>query len=64
MKVKFIKVEGEKMFINTLTGRGNSSAIYAEKDGKKGCLPGESNPYMPLGGRKAILEVLDILIWI
>jgi hypothetical protein len=64
-KVKFIKEETEKGFINPMSGRRISTRIYViNSEGKKGCLPGETTPYCPLGGRKALLEVLDVLIWI
>lgn len=64
-KVKFVKETSDKLFINGFTGRANSSRHYAiNSEGKKGCLPGELKPYTPIGGIKALKEVIDILTWI
>lgn len=63
-KIKFVKESSEKMFINPFTGRGNSYKFYAINElGKKGCLPGENKAYSPIGGIKALKEVIEILIW-
>jgi hypothetical protein len=65
LKVKFAKETGHKFFINTFTGKANSTRFYAINElGQKGCLPNENTPYYPLGGIKALKEVIDILIWI
>jgi hypothetical protein len=62
--IKFITETSEKGFINPFTGRGNSTRVYAvNSEGKKGYLPNETKPYTPIGGKKALLEVLDILVW-
>jgi hypothetical protein len=65
LKVKFAKETGNKFFINTFTGKANSTRFYAVNElGQKGCLPDENTPYYPLGGIRALKEVIDILIWI
>ena len=65
LKVKFVKETSDKLFINGYTGRANSSRHYViNSEGKKGCLPGETKPYTPIGGIKALKEVIDILAWI
>lgn len=62
---KFIKESSDKEFVNPLTGRGNSYRYYViNSEGKKGCLPNENKPYTPIGGIKALKEVINILIWI
>jgi hypothetical protein len=64
-KITFVKESSEKMFINPFTGRGNSYKFYAINElGQKGCLPGENKAYSPIGGIKALKEVIEILIWI
>lgn len=64
-KINFVTETSERQFKNPLTGRGNSKRIIAvNESGKKGCLPGETTPYAPLGGKKTLLEVLEILVWI
>jgi len=63
-KVKFIKLETDKGFVNGFTGRKNSTAYYAVNSlGQKGYLPNENNPYMPIGGISTLKLVLDILEW-
>lgn len=63
-KITFVKESSEKMFINTFSGRLNSTRYYAINElGQKGCLPGENVPYTPIGGIKALKEVIQILIW-
>lgn len=64
-KITFVKESSEKMFTNPFTGKGNSTRYYAINElGQKGCLPGETVAYSPIGGIKALKEVLDVLIWI
>lgn len=64
-KIKFVKETSDKMFINNFTGRLNSFRYIAvDNDGKKGCLPGETKPYAPIGGINTLKEVLDILVFI
>jgi len=62
--VIFVKEQSEKMFSNEFTGRSNSYRYIAMMNNKKGCLPGEVKPYSPVGGIKALKEVLNILIWL
>ena len=63
-KIKFVKETSEKMFINALSGRGNSVRYIAVNElGQKGCLPGETKPYSPIGGIKALKQVIDILVF-
>jgi hypothetical protein len=64
-KITFVKESSEKMFINTFSGRANSTRYHAINElGQKGCLPGENKAYSPIGGIKALKEVIEILIWI
>lgn len=61
--MKFRKVTSENGFTNCLTGRSSSAVIAINEAGEYGCLPGESTPYMPIGGMKVLKEVKDILIF-
>ena len=62
--IKFIKQTSDKMFINTFTNRTNSYRYVAiNEKGQFGCLPGELSPYAPIGGVKALKEVVDILVF-
>lgn len=61
--IKFVKETSEKGFVNGFTNRRNSVRYYATKECKKGYLPNEENPYTPIGGIKALKEVIDILEW-
>jgi hypothetical protein len=64
LEVTFEKQTSDKMFINGFTGRGNSyTYIAVNENGQKGYLPNATAPYMPIGGVKALKEVLDILVW-
>ena len=64
-KITFVKESSEKMFINTFSGRANSTRYHVVNElGQKGCLPGENKAYSPIGGIKALKEVIEILIWI
>jgi len=59
---KVIKIKGN--FVNGYTKRSNNSAyVMTNSLGQFGYLPNESNPYMPIGGRKALLSVESILIF-
>ena len=63
-----VTVTGEKAFKNSFTGQGNSSvqvAMYTDEHGSNffGFLPGEDRPYMPVGGRKVLAELLGTFIW-
>lgn len=61
-QVKFVKLTGS--FYNVLTNRTsvNSYAVM-NSEGKFGYLPNENKVYTPIGGRKALKLVLDILEW-
>lgn len=61
-QVKFVKLTGS--FHNVLTNRTsiNSYAVM-NSEGKFGYLPNEKKVYIPIGGRKALKLVLDILEW-
>ncbi len=61
-QVKFVKLTGS--FYNCLTNR-TSAHTYAvmNAEGKFGYLPNENKIYTPIGGRKALKSVLDILEW-
>jgi hypothetical protein len=61
-QVKFVKLTGS--FKNCLTNRTsvNSYAVI-NAEGKFGYLPNENKIYTPIGGRKALNLVLDILQW-
>ena len=62
-KVKFVKEVG--VFFNPITGRRMKNVFFAmNEDGKKGCLPGETTPYAPIGGINTLIEVVDILVWV
>lgn len=63
--IKFITEHSEKGFANTFTGRRNSKRVYVVNAlGQVGCLPNETKKYCPIGGKKALLEVIDILVWL
>jgi hypothetical protein len=63
--IKFITERSEKGYINPMTGRGISKRVYVVNSlGQVGCLPNETKKYSPIGGKKALLEVIDILVWI
>lgn len=66
------KLEGDSAFTNGYSGRGNSSAMVAVNDkGEFGFLDdfdgttttAATKPYTPVGGRKALSQVKDILIF-
>jgi hypothetical protein len=58
--VKFLKVGKESVGY----GLNCQATIYvAELDGKFGYLPNETKPYMPIGGRKTLKSVVDLLIF-
>ena len=55
-------LSGSEAFISGFGGRSGSSSVAAVNDaGEFGFLPGEDAPYMPIGGRKAIAAVIDVL---
>jgi len=60
--IKFATLTGN--FTNTLTGRGNCSTGVATINGELfGFLPNESKPYQPLGGRKVLKSLIDVLVF-
>lgn len=60
--IKFATLKGD--FTNALTGRGNSSTGVATIDGELfGFLPNESKPYQPIGGRKVLSSLIDVLVF-
>jgi len=62
MKFTFAKIKTEKGFLNTFSGRKNSTAVFVKNEvGQIGCLPGENKAYLPIGGKKALEAVLTIL---
>lgn len=63
-KIKFVKETSNKMFLNSFTGRRNSTRYIAVNElGQKGYLPDEDKPYSPIGGIKALKLVADILVF-
>jgi hypothetical protein len=64
IKIEFVIEKSEKGFVNEFTNRNNSKRIIAIKGGLIGCLPNTTTAYAPIGGKKALRQVLDILIWL
>jgi hypothetical protein len=61
-QVKFVKLTGS--FYNCVTNRTNANSYAVmNSEGKFGYLPNENKIYTPVGGRKALKLVLDILQW-
>lgn len=57
-------LKSDSGFRNNLSKRANGSAVVAvDGEGLFGFLPGENKPYMPVGGRKVLVEIKDILIF-
>ena len=64
-KIRFIPEPSYRGSKNPITGRVKLNWIVAvNSKGQKGCLPGETEPYSPLGGKETLLEVLHILVWV
>ena len=60
--IKFATLNGN--FTNTLSGRSNGTSGVATINGELfGFLPNESTPYQPLGGRKVLKSLIDILVF-
>jgi hypothetical protein len=62
-KIYTANVDSPGAFSGGITGRGRGSKAVAliNEKGQFGFLPGEDEPYTPLGGRKALQAVLDIV---
>jgi len=55
------KIQSANGFTNVLTGRTKEAVVATNSKGEYGFLPGESKPYMPIGGIEALKSVLEIL---
>jgi hypothetical protein len=64
----YATLEGDVAFTNSFTGKGNSKsgvAVYTNEEGIDffGFLPDESTPYMPIGGRSVLAELVGEFVW-
>ena len=60
--VKFATLTGT--FTNGFSGRNNCTSGVATIDGELfGFLPNESKPYQPIGGRKVLKSLIDVLVF-